>query len=194
MGRKSRSTQQRTHRHTDYAQEISFLNEGELLDRISESDKPAFLLILDSVQDPHNLGACLRSADGAGVHAVVIPKDRAVPVNDTVRRIACGAAEQVPIAIVTNLARVLDQLKEAGVWIYGTSDQAESVIYDQDLIGPLALVLGAEGEGIRRLTAEKCDFLVKLPMAGSVESLNVSVAAGVAMYEVVRQRRAKQNE
>ncbi|HLO93279.1 MAG TPA: 23S rRNA (guanosine(2251)-2'-O)-methyltransferase RlmB [Burkholderiaceae bacterium] len=148
------------------------------------------VLVLDGVTDPHNLGACLRVADGAGAHAVVAPKDHAVGLNATVAKVASGAAETVPYLMVTNLARTLNELKERNIWVIGTSDQAEKSIYDLDLQGPVALVLGAEGEGMRQLTAKTCDELVRIPMQGAVESLNVSVAAGVCLYEALRQRRA----
>jgi 23S rRNA (guanosine2251-2'-O)-methyltransferase len=166
-------------------------------DGFSEQDLPAFLaglagppflLVLDGVQDPHNLGACLRTADAAGVQAVIVPRDRAAGVTPVVRKVACGAAETVPVFTVTNLARTLRALKEAGVWIYGASDDADRTLYDTDLRGPLALVLGGEGKGLRRLTRELCDYLVAIPMAGRVESLNVSVAAGVLLFEARRQR------
>jgi len=150
--------------------------------------EPAFLLVLDGVQDPHNLGACLRTADAAGVHAVILPRDRAVGITPVVRKVACGAAETMPVFSVTNLARTLRQLRDAGIWIYGASDAAEDSLYDADLRGPLALVLGSEGKGMRRLTREHCDHLLAIPMAGTVESLNVSVAAGVLLYEARRQR------
>jgi 23S rRNA (guanosine2251-2'-O)-methyltransferase len=150
--------------------------------------RPPFLLVLDGVQDPHNLGACLRTADAAGVQAVIVPRDRAAGITPVVRKVACGAAEAVPVFTVTNLARSLRLLKDAGVWIYGASGDAERSLYDTDLRGPLALVLGGEGKGLRRLTRELCDFLVAIPMAGRVESLNVSVAAGVLLYEARRQR------
>ncbi len=148
----------------------------------------AFLLVLDGVQDPHNLGACLRSAEAAGAHGVVVPRDRACPLTPAVRRVAAGAAESLPVYRVTNLARVLEALKGAGVWVVGLSDAAGREIYDADLSGPLALVLGAEGRGLRRLTGAHCDELVRIPMAGAVPSLNVSVAAGVALFEAKRQR------
>lgn len=146
------------------------------------------LLILDGIQDPHNLGACLRSADAAGVDAVIAPKDRATGLTPTVRKVACGAAESVPFIQVTNLARTLKQLKDAEVWIIGAAGEADTVIYDANLTGKLAIVMGAEEKGLRRLTRENCDLLVKLPMAGQVESLNVSVATGVCLFEAVRQR------
>ncbi|MES9992321.1 MAG: 23S rRNA (guanosine(2251)-2'-O)-methyltransferase RlmB [Candidatus Thiodiazotropha sp.] len=156
-----------------------------LLKRLEE---PAFLLILDGVQDPHNLGACLRSADGAGVQAVIAPRDRSVALTSTVRKVASGAAETVPFVQVSNLSRTLKWLKAEGVWLIGTAGEAAETLYEVDLRGPLALVMGGEGKGLRRLTREQCDLLVKLPMAGSVESLNVSVACGVSLYEAVRQR------
>lgn len=162
-------------------------DEHDLLAAISEIDRP-LLLILDGVTDPHNLGACLRTADAAGAHAVVIPKDRAASVDGVVRKVAAGAAEFVPVATVTNLARALDMLKQRGVWVVGTDGEAPETLYGADLDRPLALVLGAEGDGMRRLTRERCDFLVRIPMAGNVESLNVSVAAGVALFEARRQR------
>jgi 23S rRNA (guanosine2251-2'-O)-methyltransferase len=152
--------------------------------------QPPFLLVLDGVQDPHNLGACLRTADAAGVHALILPRDNAVSVTPTVRKVASGAAETVPVFQVTNLARTLDQLKADGVWLVGASGDAQDSLYDQDLRGPLALVLGAEGKGLRRLTQERCDFLVHIPMVGSVSSLNVSVATGICLFEALRQRRA----
>jgi len=155
---------------------------------ISELNQDSLFLVLDGVQDPHNLGACLRSADAAGVDVVIIPKDRSVKLNATVRKVAAGGAESVPLIEVTNLARCLKDLKAAGVWIYGTSGDAEHSVYDFDYRSPVALVMGSEGDGLRRLTAEQCDQLVKLPMRGSVESLNVSVATGVCLYEINRSR------
>ena len=162
---------------------------GELLDGLSDS--PALFLILDGVTDPHNLGACLRVADGAGADAVIVPKDRSVQLNSTVSKVASGAAETMPFVAVTNLARAIRELQEAGVWVVGTSDATEKTVYDIDFTGPVALVMGAEGEGMRRLTAETCYELVSIPMMGGVESLNVSVASGVCLYEVRRQRLAK---
>ena len=157
---------------------------------ILESDlaEPPFFLVLDGVEDPHNLGACLRVADAMGVHAVIAPKDRAVGLNATVRKVACGAAETVPFIAVTNLARTLRELKEAGVTVIGAVAEAEQGLFASKLTGPLALVLGAEGSGLRRLTAETCDALLSIPMFGSVESLNVSVASGICLYEARRQR------
>lgn len=152
-------------------------------------EDPPLLLILDGVTDVHNFGACLRSADAAGAHGVIVAKDKAAPLNATVRKVACGAAESVPVYQVTNLARAMTRLKEAGVWITGTAGEAEASLYDGEFNGPCALVMGAEGKGMRRLTREACDSLVKLPMAGSVSSLNVSVATGICLYEAVRQRR-----
>ncbi|MFN2331517.1 MAG: 23S rRNA (guanosine(2251)-2'-O)-methyltransferase RlmB [Halomonas sp.] len=149
---------------------------------------PPLLLVLDGVTDVHNFGACLRSADAAGAHGVIVPKDKAAPLNATVRKVACGAAESVPVYQVTNLARALARLKELGVWITGTAGEAETLVHEADFTGPTALVMGAEGKGMRRLTREACDLLVKLPMAGSVSSLNVSVATGICLFEAVRQR------
>lgn len=152
---------------------------------------PLLLLILDGVQDPHNLGACLRSADAAGVHAVVTPKDRAVGLTPTVCKVASGAAETVPFFQVTNLARTLRWLREKqGIWLIGTAGEADNSLYTADLRGPLGLIMGGEERGMRRLSREACDQLVSLPMAGSVESLNVSVAAGICLFEAVRQRRS----
>ncbi|HPV45198.1 MAG TPA: 23S rRNA (guanosine(2251)-2'-O)-methyltransferase RlmB [Methylotenera sp.] len=157
---------------------------------ILESDlkEPPFFLVLDGVEDPHNLGACLRVADAMGVHAIIAPKDRAVGLNATVRKVACGAAETVPFIAVTNLARTLRELKEAGVFVVGTTMDAPTSLLNTKLDGAIAIVLGAEGDGIRRLTAETCDALVTIPMFGSVESLNVSVASGICLYEARRQR------
>ena len=169
------------------ADAIGMMAEGELIDRVTQSAE-ALLLILDGVTDPHNLGACLRSADAAGVTAVIFPKDKSADVNDVARKVASGAAEAVPWVRVTNLARTIELLQHAGVWVIGTDGDAETTLYDQDLTGPCALVLGSEGSGMRRLTRERCDFVVRLPMSGSVSSLNVSVAAGVCLFEAVRQR------
>lgn len=167
---------------------VPSLDEDDLMAIVAEQAVP-FVLILDCVQDPHNLGAILRTADGAGVHAVVAPKDKAVGITETVRRISVGAADHVPFVQVTNLARAMEKLKAAGLWFVGTSDRADKSIYEIDLKGPLALVLGAEEKGMRRLTEEGCDFLASIPMAGRVECLNVSVATGVCLFEAVRQRR-----
>ena len=166
------------------------LDEDELLIRLDGAAEPPLVLVLDGVQDPHNLGACLRTADGAGASAVVVPRDRAVGLTPVVRKVAAGAAETVPFAQVTNLARFLRALKDAGVWIAGADAEAPVLHTAADLKGPLALVLGAEGTGMRRLTREHCDLTVKLPLRGAVESLNVSVAAGILLYEALRQRGA----
>ncbi|HWL28478.1 MAG TPA: 23S rRNA (guanosine(2251)-2'-O)-methyltransferase RlmB [Burkholderiaceae bacterium] len=162
----------------------------EVLDLLEDKAEPPLLLILDGVTDPHNLGACLRTADAAGVHAVIAPRDRAVGLNSTVQRVACGAASTVPYIMVTNLARTMRQLKERDVWLVGTDDQAEHSMHRVDARRAMAWVMGAEGEGMRRLTRENCDELVNIPMLGSVESLNVSVASAVCLYESVRQRRS----
>lgn len=163
-------------------------DEKAILQLLDELDHPALILVLDGVTDPHNLGACLRSADAAGVDAVIVPRDKSADLNPTVRKVACGAAETVPFARVTNLSRTLQALQERGVWVYGAAGEAEKTIYNSDLSGSVALVMGSEGSGLRRLTRENCDHLIKLPMAGSVSSLNVSVATGVCLFEVVRQR------
>ena len=160
---------------------------GHLLDRLEGTP---LLLVLDGVTDPHNLGACLRSADAAGAHAVIVPRDRSASLNPTVRKGACGAAETVPLVAVTNLSRTLKQLKQRGLWVVGTAGEAEQLIYDVDFTVPSIIIMGAEGAGMRRLTREHCDYLAKLPMAGSVSSLNVSVATGICLFEAVRQRGA----
>jgi 23S rRNA (guanosine2251-2'-O)-methyltransferase len=152
-------------------------------------DHPPFLLILDGVTDPHNLGACLRSAEAAGVDAVIVPKDKSVQLNPTVRKVASGAAEVVPFIPVTNLSRTLQSLQQKGIWLFGAAEEAEQSLYAADLKGPLAIVLGSEGKGLRRLTRENCDTLVAIPMAGEVSSLNVSVSAGICLFEAVRQRK-----
>jgi len=154
----------------------------------TSSERQPLFLILDGITDPHNLGACLRTADAAGVDAVIAPKDNSASLNATVRKVACGAAESVPFIQVTNLARTMKDIQQRGIWITGTTGNSDDSIFDADLKGPLAIVMGAEGKGMRRLTTENCDYLVKLPMAGSVSSLNVSVATGVCLFEVVRQR------
>ena len=163
------------------------LPEQALPDFLAALEEPAFLLVLDGVQDPHNLGACLRTADAAGVHAVILPKDRAVGITPVVHKVACGAVQSMPVFTVTNLARTLRTLRDAGVWLFGTSDDAGQELYEADLKGSIALVLGGEGSGLRRLTRELCDHMVAIPMAGVVESLNVSVAAGILLFEAVRQ-------
>jgi len=164
--------------------------ETQLEEALEAAGDAPLLLVLDGVQDPHNLGACLRSADAAGVAAVLVPRDRAAGLTPVVRKVAAGAAETVPLVAVVNLARTLRELKERGVWLVGTDDSAEKTLYDAELTGSVALVMGSEGEGMRRLTRECCDQLVSIPMAGAVESLNVSVAAGVVLFEAVRQRSA----
>ncbi|MBK8666111.1 MAG: 23S rRNA (guanosine(2251)-2'-O)-methyltransferase RlmB [Burkholderiales bacterium] len=163
---------------------------AELLDDVQEAGAVPLLLVLDGVTDPHNLGACLRVADGAGAQAVIAPKDHAAGINATVAKVASGAAETVPYFMVTNLARTLGELKERGIWVIGTSDDAEQTLYQADLKAPTALVLGAEGLGMRQLTRKTCDALVRIPMQGAVESLNVSVASGVCLFEARRQRLA----
>jgi 23S rRNA (guanosine2251-2'-O)-methyltransferase len=165
--------------------------ETQLEQALEAAPGPPLLLVLDGVQDPHNLGACLRSADAAGVDAVIAPRDRAVGLTPVVRKVAAGAAEIVPFVSVVNLARTLRDLKQRGLWLIGTDDEADDTVYDADFTGPVALVMGSEGEGMRRLTRECCNQLVSIPMAGAVESLNVSVAAGVVLFEAVRQRREK---
>lgn len=163
------------------------LNENDLDDIIAQHEQP-LLLVLDGVTDPHNLGACLRNADAAGVAAVIVPKDKSAAMNATVSKVACGAAETVPLIRVTNLARTMRALQEKGIWFVGTAGEATHDIYQSKLTGPLAIVMGAEGDGMRRLTRETCDDLIKIPMAGSVSSLNVSVATGICLFEAVRQR------
>ena len=183
-----------THRHqgvvAEYTAAKTFVENDlyDLLDKLGASGVPPFLLVLDGVTDPHNLGACLRSCDGAGVHAVIAPRDNSASLTPTARKVASGAAETTPFVTVTNLARTLDKLKERGIWISATSDKAEQTLFQANMTGPMALVMGAEGKGIRRLTEERCDFLISIPMAGQVSSLNVSVATGVCLFEAVRQR------
>lgn len=178
------------HVHQGFAAEVSEIQylEQDLPLLLEAEDKPPLLLILDGVQDPHNLGACLRSANAFGVTAVICPKDRAASITPVVRKVACGAASATPVIAVTNLARVLRNLKEQGIWLVGTSDQADMTINELDLSGPIALVMGGEEKGMRRLTQENCDFVAKIPIAGVVSSLNVSVATGVCLYEIARQR------
>lgn len=178
-----------THRHQGVVAKVEALSHARSLDDLLDSlTEPPLLLVLDGVTDPHNLGACLRVADGAGAHAVIAPKDHAVGINATVAKVASGAAETVPYFMVTNLARTLNELKERDIWIIGTSDDAPGGLYQADLKGPVAVVLGAEGDGMRQLTRKHCDQLVSIPMMGGVESLNVSVASGVCLYEARRQR------
>jgi 23S rRNA (guanosine2251-2'-O)-methyltransferase len=163
------------------------LHEDSLF-KLCQQTPDALVLVLDCVQDPHNLGACLRTANAAGALAVVVPRDKSVSLTEVARHVAAGAAEVTPLVTVTNLARCLDRLKEAGLWLVGTADQAGEDFYSLDLTGKIGIVMGAEGQGLRRLTAEKCDHLVQLPMLGTVECLNVSVATGICLYECVRQR------
>ncbi|MGJ8698273.1 MAG: 23S rRNA (guanosine(2251)-2'-O)-methyltransferase RlmB [Verrucomicrobiaceae bacterium] len=183
---RKRAGEARQNRHSG-EREAKPRNEGDL-NEILEGVEAPLLLILDCVQDPNNLGAILRTADGAGVTAVIAPKDKAVGLTDTVRRVSVGASESVPFVKVTNLARTMRDLKERGIWLVGTSDRATQSLYETDLKGSVAIVMGREGEGMRRLTEEECDFLVKFPMKGKVDCLNVSVASGVCLYEAVRQR------
>ena len=178
-----------SHGHQGVAARVEALPQAHSLDDLLDGiEGPALLLVLDGVTDPHNLGACLRVADGAGAHAVIAPKDHAAGINATVAKVASGAAETVPYFMVTNLARTMNELKERSIWCIGTSDDAPRTIYQTELKGPLALVLGAEGEGMRQLTRKTCDALASIPMRGAVESLNVSVASGICLYEAVRQR------
>jgi 23S rRNA (guanosine2251-2'-O)-methyltransferase len=189
-----------SHGHQGVAARVQAIKQVHSLDELLEdlearnAELPSaertqpLLLVLDGVTDPHNLGACLRVADGAGAHAVIAPKDHAAGINATVAKVASGAAETVPYFMVTNLARTLNELKERNIWVIGTSDAATGTLYQADLKGPVALVLGAEGDGMRQLTAKTCDQLVSIPMRGAVESLNVSVASGVCLYEALRQR------
>lgn len=167
------------------------LSEKELSGFLQQLTTPPFILILDGVQDPHNLGACFRSAEAAGVQLIIAPKDNAVGMTPVVSKVASGAAEIVPYMQVTNLVRVLEELKNLGIWIYGAAAETDNTIYQTDLTGPLAIVLGAEGKGLRRLTKDHCDGLMKIPMQGSVASLNVSVAAGICLFEALRQRKQK---
>jgi 23S rRNA (guanosine2251-2'-O)-methyltransferase len=178
------------HAQSAQAQEATsnLWSEADLLQAVENKSGPMLLLVLDGVTDPHNLGACLRSADAAGVDAVVVPKDNSADLTPVVHKVACGAAETVPFVRVTNISRTLQALQARGVWLFGTDGDAEKAIYDSDLTISLALIMGAEGTGMRRLTREQCDYLVNLPMAGSVSSLNVSVATGVVLFEAVRQR------
>ena len=186
----------KTHQHQGVVAEYNApenYNEDDLLtivENIDSSITPPLLLVLDGVTDPHNLGACLRTAEGAGVHAVIAPKDNAVGLTPAARKVASGAAETVPFIQVTNLVRTIEKLKQMGIWFIGTSDKAQADLYTYDFKTPSAIVMGAEGKGLRRLTEEHCDTLVSIPMAGQVSSLNVSVATGVCLYEVVRQRQA----
>lgn len=173
--------------HADFSGHLPRWSEEDLFTAV-ETDEQALVLVLDCVQDPHNLGACLRTANAAGALAVIAPKDKSVGLTDTVRHVASGAAEQTPFVQVTNLSRTIDRLKQAGMWFVGTSDRGEQTLYDVDLKSRVGIVMGAEGTGLRRLVGESCDYLVSIPMLGTVECLNVSVATGVCLFEVVRQR------
>lgn len=192
MQRKALDTKSEGEQHQGIIARVKatkILTDNDLDTCINALDVPPFLLILDGVTDPHNLGACLRSADAAGVHAVIIPRDNSASLTPVVRKVACGAAESVPLIHVTNLARTMRALQDKGIWIYGTAGEATKNVYDCEFEGGIAITMGAEGKGLRRLTREHCDQLIKLPMAGSVSSLNVSVATGICLFEVVRQRR-----
>ncbi|MFP6825225.1 MAG: 23S rRNA (guanosine(2251)-2'-O)-methyltransferase RlmB [Pseudohongiellaceae bacterium] len=171
-----------------YRNPVAAKSEKELGVLLDSLDRAPLLLILDGITDPHNLGACLRSADAAGVDAVIIPKDKSATLNATVHKVASGAAETVPLFAVSNLARCLESLQRRGIWLVGTADETGKSLFDQDLTGALALVMGSEGRGLRRLTRERCDYLVAIPMAGKLSSLNVSVATGVCLFEALRQR------
>lgn len=172
------------------AKPVQSKDENQLLQQLDSLNEPAFLVVLDSITDPHNLGACLRTADAAGVHGVIAPKDKAVGLTATVSKVACGAAESVPFYQVTNLARTMKELQDRGIWLYGTAGEASESVFKTDLKGSIAIVMGAEGKGLRRLTREACDHLIHIPMAGDVSSLNVSVATGVCLFEAVRQRQS----
>jgi len=168
-------------------------DEQQFYQWISDTEQTPLILVLDGVKDPHNLGACLRSADAAGVGAVIVPKDNAVGLTPVVSKVACGAAETVPLVAVTNLVRTLKKMQQSGIWVIGTAGEATQSLYNAKLTGPMALVMGAEDKGMRRLTRETCDELIKIPMAGQISSLNVSVATGVSLFEIVRQRLIKNN-
>lgn len=181
------------HQHQGLAARLLPAPARKLSEVLESVPAPGLLLILDGILDPHNLGACLRSAEAAGVHAVLLPKDHACPINATVRKAAAGAASRLPVVVVTNLARSIASLKEQGYWIAGLAGEASADLYQADLRGPLALVLGSEEKGLRRLVREHCDFLWRIPMSGAIESLNVSVAAALALFEARRQRQAQVN-
>ncbi len=188
MPRRRKPVDARKNTHYDDRPVLIRVPEEDIVDHLEDLGVEPFVLVLDHIQDPHNLGACMRSANAAGCHMVIAPKDRAVSLTETARRIACGGADDLPYVQVTNIGRTLDQLKEAGLWIVGTGDEESERVYDVNMRGPLAFVMGAEGTGIRAKTASKCDHLVHIPMGGSVECLNVSVATGVCLFEAVRQR------
>lgn len=187
MRRRGREGEARDNKHARGGRNVKSRPEEDVYALIQEEENP-LLLILDCVQDPHNLGAILRTADGAGVTAVIAPKDKSAGITDTVRRISVGAADSVPFIQVTNLARTMKRLQEEGVWLVGTSDAGKGTLYDTKLTGSMGIVMGAEGTGMRRLTEDSCDFLIKIPMQGKVDCLNVSVATAVCLYEAVRQR------
>lgn len=187
MARRHHRTQARANAHVSEAIRYDSMNEDELMVHLSKIECP-FVLILDQVQDPHNLGACIRSANAAGVHAVIAPQHRSVGITETVRRISVGAADDMPYVQVVNLGRAMERLKELGLWLVGTSDRAEQPVFELDMTGPLGIVMGAEGTGIRAKTAKLCDFLGTIPMLGTVDCLNVSVATGICLFEAVRQR------
>ena len=189
--RRSRSRQRsRESKHAALHAPVPRMSLAELCQKIS-TQPDTCVLLLDRIEDPHNLGACLRTADAAGVAAVITPKDKAVSLTETVRRVACGGAEAIPLIQVTNLARAMEKLKEAGVLLVGASHKATRELYDLDLTGPVGMVMGSEGSGLRRLTMDSCHELVKLPMQGAVPCLNISVATGICLFEVVRQRKKK---
>lgn len=189
-GRGGRHREARSNVHSENIRQVARLSEDALNTFLADPGEAVpFLLVLDGVQDPHNLGACLRSAEGAGVHALVVPKHHSAPVTETVVRVSCGGAEHIPVVSVANMARFLARIRdEYGVRVVGTADETDTELYECELTGPLAIVLGAEGEGMRRLTKENCDQLVRIPMAGFVECLNVSNAAAVCLFESVRQK------
>ncbi len=188
MSRQARSKNTRLGAHAKYAQAVGIRDDNWLFEMVENTESP-LLLFLDGIQDPHNFGACLRTADGAGVHAVIIPMKNQVGITPTVRMVASGAAETVPVVEVRNFFHIITRLKEMGVHFVGTSDRAKQSLYHVDMKKPLAIVLGSEGNGVRKLTAENCDELVKIPMLGDVECLNVSVSAGICLYEAIRQRK-----
>lgn len=186
--RRAQQVKARANAHVSDRQVIDRMDEDELIAALEKLEDDPFVLALDGVQDPHNLGACLRSAEAAGCHAVIAPQHRTVGITDTVRRVSVGAADKIPYVQVVNLGRTLERFKEMGIWLVGTGDEESKLIYEVDLSGPLCLVMGSEGEGIRSKTGRKCDHLVHIPMIGDVDCLNVSVATGVCLFEAVRQR------
>lgn len=186
--RRAKNVKARANTHVTDRQVIDRIDEDELIARLEALDEDPFVLALDQVQDPHNLGACMRSAEAAGCHAIIAPQHRTVGITDTVRRVSVGAADKIPYVQVVNLGRTLERFKELGMWLVGTGDEESQLIYEVDMRGPLCIVMGSEGEGIRAKTAKKCDHLVQIPMMGTVDCLNVSVATGVCLFEAVRQR------